>query len=169
MIRAYLAVSVDGYIADAQGGVGWLDGFSGEGLGYTEFVASISTIVSGRATYDQVLGFGAWPYEEKDFIVVSSRPLEQAPPGVRLHSGPVSALKGAFPVDGDVWVLGGGKLVKSMLEDQLIDRFELYVMPVLLGKGVPLFLPEFDFQQLDLVSSTAHPQGVVELIYDVRR
>jgi dihydrofolate reductase len=59
MIRAHLAVSVDCYIADAQGSVGWLDAFSGEGLGYTEFAASISTIVSGRATFDQALGFVA--------------------------------------------------------------------------------------------------------------
>jgi dihydrofolate reductase len=66
--------------------------------------------------------------------------------------------------------LGGGKLVKSMLEDQLIDRFEIFVMPALLRDGVPIFPPGFKSQQLYLVSSTAHPQGgVVELIYNVPR
>ena len=68
---AYLAVSLDGYIADADGGVGWLGAFADEqeDRGYEAFVQSVDTVVMGGRTYRQVaeeLSPGAWPYEGLD-------------------------------------------------------------------------------------------------------
>ncbi len=57
----YIAVSVDGYVATPDGGVEWLEPFDSEQLGYSSFAEDISTIVSGRTTFDQSLTFGDWP------------------------------------------------------------------------------------------------------------
>jgi len=169
MYRAYLAISADGNIADSNGGVGWLKRFDGLELGFTDFLGAMRAIVMGRTTYDQVLTFGKWPYAGKDVVVVTSRPLEDAPKGVRTFSGEVTGLPEILPSDGDVWVLGGGKLVSAMLAANLVDRLELFVMPVILGGGVPLITGEAGDVTLDLVSHHAHDLGVVELVYAPRR
>ena len=167
MNRAYLAVSANGCIADAEGGVAWLEQFDGVELGFDAFISSIQTIVSGRTTYDQVRGFGVWPYAGKDVIVVSSRPLDDAPDGVRLYSGPLEDLRDVLPNKGDVWILGGGKLVSAMLNAKLVDRLELFVMPIILGGGVPLISDEVGELPLKLITCKTHPKEIVELVYDV--
>lgn len=77
----YVAASVDGYIATADGAVDWLSPFhaAGEDHGYADLLASLGGIVMGRRTYDQVRGFGPWPYTGLDCRVVTSRPLSDAP------------------------------------------------------------------------------------------
>ena len=137
MYRAYLAISADGNIADSQGGVGWLERFDGVQLGFDDFLKTQRAIVMGRTTYDQVLSFGKWPYQGKDVVVVTSRPLGDAPDRVSAYSGAIADIPNVLPKQGDVWVLGGGKLVSAMLAAGLVDRLELFVMPVVLGGGVP--------------------------------
>ena len=85
-IVLYLAMSVDGYIADEQGGVGWLGAFADEqeDRGYEAFVQSVDTVVMGGRTYRQVaeeLSPGAWPYEGLDCWVWTQQngPLPRAP------------------------------------------------------------------------------------------
>jgi dihydrofolate reductase len=169
MYRAYLAISADGKIADSQGGVGWLERFDGVQIGFDEFLNSQRAIVMGRTTYDQVLTFGKWPYEGKDVVVVTSRPLGGAPERVSAYSGVLSDIPNVLPRDGDIWVLGGGKLVTAMLAAGLVDRLELFVMPLVLGGGVPLITPDAGDIELDLVGSQTHDLGIVELVYAPRR
>ena len=58
----YIAMSLDGFIARRDGSIDWLSIVerAGEDYGYKHFHDSIDTIVVGRNTYEQVLGFGAW-------------------------------------------------------------------------------------------------------------
>ena len=75
-ITLYIAASVDGYIADAAGGVGWLPSGDGGGddYGYAGFYAGVYAIVMGRRTYEQVRGFGVpWPYPGKPAYVFTNR------------------------------------------------------------------------------------------------
>ncbi len=65
LLRAYLAVSLDGFIADKDGGVKWLEPYSDPSLGFEEFNRTIDTIVLGRTTFDQTLGWGAWPEKRR--------------------------------------------------------------------------------------------------------
>ena len=169
MYRAYLAISADGNIADRDGGVGWIKRFDGLELGFTDFLGAMRGIVMGRTTYDQVLTFGKWPYAGKDVVVVTTHALEDPPEGVRAYSGAIADLPESLPTEGDVWVLGGGMLVSAMLAEGLIDRLELFVMPVILGGGVPLITGEAGDLTLDLVSHQAHDLGVMELVYAPRR
>jgi hypothetical protein len=84
--RLYIAVSADGYIATPDGGVDWLEPFQQHDFGYREFMATIGTVILGRKTYEQALGFGEWPYPGKSAIVWTSRPLIPPPEGVEATS-----------------------------------------------------------------------------------
>ncbi len=165
--RLYIAVSVDGFIATPHGGVAWLEPFPAEDVGYQQFFASIGTLVMGRATYDRALGFGTWPYEGKRTIVLTSRPIEAPPPGVEAWRGDITALTADLRAagGGDVWLVGGGRAARPFLDRDLVDRLELYVIPVLLGDGIPLFERSRHQARLQLEEATPYPNGIVALTY----
>lgn len=164
----FIATSLDGFIADADGGVDWL--FTDDDYGYTDFFATVGALAMGRATYDQILGFGPWPYGAVPTTVFTHRTLS-APDGISVEAaeGEVAAwfasLK-AQPLGGDVWLVGGGALVRSFREAALIDRYVLSVHPVLLGDGIPLFAGALPRADLRLTASTSFPSGLVQLTYD---
>jgi dihydrofolate reductase len=170
LVRLYIAVSLDGFIATPNGGVEWLEPYPAQDFGFAKFLESIGTIVMGRATYDQALGFGPWAYEGKRTIVLTSRPLDDPPPGVEARDGDVTSLTADLKASsaGDIWLLGGAKSAGPFLEGGLVDRLELFVIPVLLGEGIALFDGANRRTQLQLESATPYPRGVVQLVYSCR-
>jgi dihydrofolate reductase len=159
-VMAYLAMSLDGYIADQAGGVDWLDtGNSGqeENPGYPAFLKEIDTVVMGRATYDQIvthLSPREWPYAGMTSYVFTHRPLPDqkeiwfvcGPPESLLHRLRACPGKG-------IWLCGGSDLICQWLEKDLIDQYVLTFIPVLLGGGIRLF-PETNHRfPLTLLSS----------------
>ena len=79
-IKGYMAASLDGFIADKDGGVRWLEAFPAPDAGYDNFIAGIGMVVFGRTTFDQTRGFSTkWPSVGKRSIVVTSRPLVEPP------------------------------------------------------------------------------------------
>ena len=165
----YIAASLDGYIARPDGGLDWLTAFeqSGEDYGYKAFFASVDALVIGRKTYDIVLSFGKWPYEDKRCIVVTHAP-PPAKHGETFHSGPIEALLDQLSKEGVRRIyVDGGALIRSFLASDLIDDITLSVIPVLLGTGIPLFGGAE--RRLKLVSSRSFPSGLVQLCYNVDR
>jgi dihydrofolate reductase len=145
-IRGYIATSLDGYIADRDGGLDWLFRYDDMDLGehdYRVFAQSIRTVVMGRGTYDFIAAQTTpWAYAGKRVIVVTSSPIE-APVGeleMRSEVEPLVAELRALD-DGDVWMLGGGTLQSAFLALDALDDIEIYVMPELIGGGTPLFPP----------------------------
>lgn len=169
-IRGYIAASLDGYIADAEGGVAWLDAFQDVDYGFDRFFAEIRTVVLGRTTYDQVRGFG-WPYAGRRGFVVTSRPLDGPPEGVEAWGRGVGALVDHLREldDGDAWVVGGAAVQQTFLEAGGLDRLDLFVMPITLGHGVPLFPKTAHPLGFDLVGSASMPASTVRLTYRPRR
>ena len=168
LLRAYLAVSLDGFIAGKDGGVKWLEPYSDPSLGFEEFNRTIDTIVVGRMTFDQTLGWGAWP-EKRRSVVLTRRPIADPPPGVEAFGGDVRELVTRLKSEatGDIWHMGGGRSLQPFHEAGLIDRWELFVMPVLLGQGVPLFAhSDHALESLELTTCRAHKKGIVELHYE---
>ena len=165
-VVAYVAVSLDGYIARADGSVDFLEQFGTDEYEYHEFFASIDAVVMGSTTYEQVLGFG-WPYGDTPGLVLTTRALD-TPEGatISFSANPTGkAIRDyAREFEGRIWVVGGGKVITDGLLQGAIDTLEMYVMPVALGTGVPLFTEALG-DPLALTSSHTFSNGVVRLEY----
>jgi len=165
---AYIAESLDGFIATPNGGVAWLDAFQDADYGFEGFLAGIEVLAMGRATYDLVRAFGAWPYGARRCLVVTSRPLVgTVPTGVEAWAPedlPQLAARLAASTP-PAWVVGGGRLIGAMLAAGAIRELDLLVMPVLLGAGVPLFAGPHPAGRLTLQETRHWPNGVVRLRY----
>src|SRR4028118_842279 len=145
----FIATSLDGFIARADGDLDWLS--SGEGAsteqdyGYQEFMDSVDTIVIGRNTFEPVLTFDTWPYSGKKVVVLSRRP-SAVPPhltdSVEWLSLPPQRLVERLAAQGAAHLyVDGGKTIQGFLSAGLIDELTITRIPVLLGTGVPLFGP----------------------------
>lgn len=167
----YIAASLDGYIATDDGGVGWLDRFndSGDDYGYAAFEQSIGAVIMGGKTYRQVLGFGEWPYTVPAYIVTSQPLAAQPTHDVHKVDGDFAALVRTIKseTDRDIFFVGGAQLTKSFVEQDLIDAYRIFIMPVLLGGGIRLFLELDSVQDVTLTDTKAYPSGVVELRYAI--
>lgn len=167
-IVAYLAISLDGYIADDDGVVTFLHDFGTEEYKFHDFIAGIGAAVMGATTYEQVLGFG-WPYGNMPVLVLTHRDFD-TPDGanVTFTSESTGTAIATFAEDMDkrVWIIGGGKVVTAALRAGIVDTLELYTMPVALGSGVPLFDGPYE-GSLRLIESHAYSNGVVRLEYEV--
>jgi dihydrofolate reductase len=141
-VIASLAATADGFVADLDGGVGFLDGYDPSALGFDAFLAGIDTVVLGRATFDQALGFGPWPYGGKRGVLVTSRPAD-LPAGVVAIPPDPARLAPALAAVGarQVWVVGGPRTIGLVHAAGLLHAVELHVVPVALGAGIPLGLP----------------------------
>lgn len=173
-IVLYLAMSVDGYIADEQGGVDWLDGDGSQPDApgsYPVFYKDVDAIVMGWSTYHQIvthLSPDSWPYEGRPCYVVTHRQ-ETNREGIFFRNGALPALADALKseYEGSIWICGGASVAGQLLAEGRIDRLWLSVVPVVLGKGIRLF-PELP-QMLPLkLTDTQHSNGVVDLVYEKR-
>jgi len=168
----YAAVSLDGSIASPDGGVKWLDDFNSPDLGYEAFYEQVGAVVLGRATYDQALTFGPWPYSDRAGLLVTSRPVSDLPPGVRAVSPaqlPQALAELRAATSKDTWIVGGGRTARLCLDAGLLDELELYVVPRLLGDGVPLFERRDAFVRLELLETRSFSNGIVMLRQRVLR
>ncbi|MEO1211279.1 MAG: dihydrofolate reductase family protein [Cyanobacteria bacterium J06638_20] len=165
----YIALSLDGYIATADGSVEWLSPFEAEDedYGYAPFFDSIDGLVMGRVTYEQVLGFGDWVYGEKPCWVCTGRSLEPPQPNITITNQSPAQLVQTIQQQGvqRLWLVGGGQLVTGFREAGLISEFILSWMPVLLGKGIPLFSGEERMETLQLIKSQVFDSGVIQTHY----
>jgi len=166
-LRAHLAASVDGFIAARDGSVAWLAPYRSLSEGTEAFLAGIGTLVMGRATYESLRGQGGWPYGGRRCLVVTSRTIDTAPEGVEPWLGDLAMLAEELrdAPGGDVWVVGGGKAIRAFLDLGAIDYLDLFVVPLLLGGGRPLFLPSEIGTRLSLLTGKVYPDGIVRLSY----
>jgi dihydrofolate reductase len=170
-ILGYMAASVDGYIADRDGGISWLDPFNDVDAGYDGFIAGIGTVVMGRRTYDQVRTYGTYPYPAQRSIVVTHGPIDAAPPGVEAWHDGVPALIAHLrqaEADRNAWVVGGAALQAAFIAAGGLDSLELFVIPVLLGDGVRMFPPLPPSGPLRLDGAKTLGKGMIRLAYGLR-
>lgn len=164
-LRVYIAMSLDGFIADANGGVGFLDKYSHDG--FEEFFEQIGTLVIGRRTLDQVAGFGPWPYGDRQTIVLSNRELP-AIPGADLSrvTGDVHTVSDRLAKEkGDAWIVGGPHVIHQFRTTIGIDLWHIFVVPELLGSGVRLFEDDSHPNGLQLIGTQSFEAGIVGLQY----
>ena len=166
-IAYYVAASLDGYIADADGGVGWLPEGDSDDYGYADFYAGVDALAMGRRTYDQVLGFGEWPYAGKPAYVFTNNPPDDNPYGVEFVSASPTefAQSVAARYSGALWLVGGGNLAEQFRLAGLIGECWIFVIPIILGRGVSLFGGGAPHTALELVQTQTYNDGVVMLHY----
>ena len=142
----FIATSIDGYIAEKDGGIDWLDTIpnpDGSDMGYVNFIKNIDAIVMGRVSFEKVLSFDIeWPYIVP--VLVLSNSLIKIPKEligkVEIISGtPQEIIKTAHSKGYKNLYIDGGKTVQSFLKEDLIDEMIITTIPILLGAGIPLF------------------------------
>jgi dihydrofolate reductase len=170
--RVYIATSLDGYIADADGGVGFLDTFpmpDNDDMGFTEFMGRTEAILMGRKSFETVLGFGVqWPYTKPVFVW--SRTLQSVPENlagkVTLVGGDTLQVLEIIHKAGFFELyIDGGSTIQSFLREDLIDEITITTIPVLIGGGIPLFGPLKGMLTFSCVKSESYGNGLSQNVY----
>lgn len=170
----YIATSLDGFIAKPDGNLDWLTSFppppNGD-YGYASLLHRIGTILMGRKTYEELLGFGIeWPYAGYEtFVVTSNTELNINSPDTFLLPSSLSTLVNELKTTRtkDIWIVGGGQLIASLLQENLIDEMILSVIPKIIGEGIPLFPGNHPASDWELRESEVFSTGLVNLKYSL--
>ncbi len=124
---------------------------------WPEFSGILRQVSTGGSSYDFLSKEQSpWAYGDQRVIVVTSRPLDD-PKGTLEVRSDVDALISELRAldDGDVWMLGGGRLQMAFMERGALDEIEIYLIPEIIGSGQPLF-PLTGFRASPtLISATA--------------
>ena len=168
-----LTTSLDGFIADSDEGIDWIQPPPDEiPADYLELMESIDTLVMGRATYELSLRIpdGMDVFGGKDVYVFTSRADLEPREGVEfIHEDPVVFIQRLKrEPGGTIWLFGGGQLATALAAAGLIDDFLVVIQPVLLGDGVRLWQGGPNLHELELAYAREWPGGLVELRYRPR-
>jgi dihydrofolate reductase len=178
-IIVYIAMSADGYIARPDGDVEWLNRRPRTvDYGMREFYPTIDTILWGRKTYDWLLKYckkkgkttGLFDTKLANYVF-SRNPPKRVTTGGEFIANAVQAFARGFPrkPGKQIWMMGGGGLIASFLDAGEIDEFDIHVIPIFIGSGIPLVAPRHRDVPLRLLASRKYPDGVVRLRYGVPR
>lgn len=172
----YIAMSLDGYIADQNGKVDWLNEYgSNEDVrgsnSYSLLLKKVDTVVMGYNTYHQIvteLSPKQWVYEGLKSYVITHNKIPSNSEIMFVNSSPGDLVKNMKKKSGkDIWICGGANIISQLMQEKLIDRFHISVLPTILGNGIRLFNDINNEMKLDLVQ-TRSTSGIVELIYEYR-
>ncbi|MFD1204234.1 dihydrofolate reductase family protein [Sporosarcina contaminans] len=139
----FIASSLDGYIATEDESLEWLFNVEGEGdNGISEFYDTVDTILMGKRTYDWIIkeNPGEFPYKNKECYVFSRSIIENTE-DVKFVNGNINRFVNKLKSQEgkNIWIVGGGELLLSFIEEMLVDEMIITVAPTILGKGIPLF------------------------------
>lgn len=175
-VTVFLALSLDGFIARPSGELDWLDripAVPGNDYGYAALWQSIDCLVLGRKSVEKVLSFPSWPYTGKP-VQVLSRTLRELPPalnGLAKLAPSLSEQELLRYWQQQGWhhiYLDGGVVVQSFLRQRLVNELILTWVPVLLGKGRPLFADLLRDQELELLQVQQFSNGLLQTHYQCR-
>lgn len=170
----FIATSLDGFIAREDGSIDWLERANaslpaGEDCGYKAFFASVDVLVMGRHTFELAKTFPEWPYGSTPLVVLASRPVDVPAAiggSVSVSSEAPAELVARLAGEGKKHAyVDGGVTIQRFLAAGLIDELIVTLIPVLLGKGRPLFGPLGRDQRLSLAGSKVYGSGFVQLQY----
>ena len=168
----FIATSIDGYIADKDGGIDWLHSIQnpeGSDMGFVDHFARIDALVMGRNTLDMVFSLDIeWPYAKPVFVL--SNTLTSIPKG---YEDKVFLVKGALKdIVKDIKDRGyetlyidGGITIQNFLKEDLIDEMVITTIPVLLGGGSPLFGELMEPLNFKHVKTVRYNDAIVQNVF----
>jgi dihydrofolate reductase len=169
---------MDGFIARPDGAIDWLEHDSkGQDYGWEAFRQSIDALVLGRQTYEQVLSFGVdWPYQAlATFVWSRTLTNDDIPATLAKEMLEATALPPAALLDelagrglNSVWI-DGGQTLQAFLAECLVDIITVTRIPILIGRGVPLFGDLPNDVHLEHLDTRFFDSGVVQSSYAVRK
>jgi dihydrofolate reductase len=183
-IKLFIATTIDGFIARENGSLDWLPGSSADADtvqdkessnasendgGYSEFVSAIDTVVLGRKTYEEILGFGVeWPYGNcRSYVVTSDADYEVKTENTStiniIDQATIAEIKAKS--NKDIWIVGGGQIITQFLNHNAIDEMTLNVFSIILGKGIQLFPKEPKETKFKLIKTESFGSDFVNLTY----
>lgn len=166
-IRYQVACSLDGYIADSNGGVDWIPHDSD--IDFDALFSQFDTLLMGRRTFEEI-DVQTPEYKGMNVVVFSRTLRPEEHPGITIVSENVeSTLDELRSAPGkDIWLFGGGELFRTLLELGYVDTVEPAVIPVLLGGGRPFLPAPAEHRRLVLTGQRNYERsGIVLLTYDV--
>ena len=173
-IVLFIAMSLDGYIADMDGKVDWLAGQDSNVEGddsYADFINSVDTVIMGWTTYHQIvtdLSPGEWVYDNLQSYVITHRDCSPKSNVTFVSENPCTLVNSLKQKNGkDIWICGGADIVHQLMQNNLIDKYHISVIPTILGSGIRLFDVIDQKTDLRLITSK-NSNGIVELVYQKR-
>ena len=169
-----LAISLDGFISDENGGFDWIVGQGDKSkdtddtFDFSEFMQNIDTIVMGSKAYEDVVLTNLDTYEDKKIIVATSRVLEKRK-NVEFINGDICSqiLELKKEEGNDIWLFGGAGLTDAFIKANAVDEYVIGMIPTILGGGRLLFKGDNKKIDLHLEQATVN-DGILMLIYRKR-
>lgn len=171
-----LAVTLDGFIEGPNGEIDWC--IMDDDMDFDGFLESIDTIFYGRVSYDSWGNFqpdatasteeqALWNAVHSKRKVVFSSQSREDDSATFISSGIAAKVAEMKQQDGkNIWLYGGASLIKTFVQEGLIDVYRISVHPILLGSGKPLFEDLKERIALRLIQTNVFKSGVVQLIYE---
>lgn len=170
----YIAMSLDGYIADSGGSVDWLHGQDSDTENidtYSTFIKEIDTVVMGWKTYHQItteLSPDKWIYSELTSYIITHRILQSINNIKFVQDSPCNIIQRLKQKPGrGIWICGGASIVQPLVKTSLIDEYYISIIPTLLGSGIRLWGETEKEIKLKLLRTQSY-NGIMELVYTRR-
>lgn len=167
-VVAVFAISLDGFIAGPDNEFDWI--VVDKEIDFTEMMKRYDTYFLGRKTYVLSKQTGSNSFG-KSKIYIFSNTLKKIEKPLILVSGNIKETVNKIKKEKgkDIAVFGGGELLTSLLNLDVVDEISLAVIPVILGKGIPLVRAVNKRVLLTLINSKTYSNGTVQLTYDVNK
>jgi len=168
-VQYSVAMSLDGYIADPNGGYDWI--VIDPEIDFEAMFKDFDTVLMGRKSYDAAVQHGGYGMPGKKTYVFSRTLRQQDSPDATVSDDVRKTVTALKQEQGkDIWLFGGGELFRSMLDLGLVDAIEVAVIPVLLGSGLPMLPSPATRAKLKLTQERLYQKtGTLLLTYDVSR
>lgn len=165
-----VANSLDNFIARKDHAVDWLLWGKEVASITAAYWKTIDTVVMGRKTYEVAAKMGTTAYPGVKNYVFSRTMQESPDERVEIVSGdPAGFVRTLKRRKGKgICVMGGGELANALFEADVIDEVGFNIHPVLLGSGIPLFLPMTRQVNLELLECKPFTNGCVFVRYRVK-
>lgn len=170
-IILYIASSLNGKIAKADGSVDWLETIPNpdkSDYGYDEFYASVETTIQGYNTFQQIRAWNmAFPYIGKKNYVLTTQPNPEPYEHVEfINNDHIEFVRNLKKQEGGpIWLIGGGRANALLMDEGLIDEIQVFVMPILLDDGIDIFHPLGKDHRITLKGTQQYPSGAVRMTY----